>query len=208
MSHVVKFLGVMVDFKLNFKSHIQKVQKHLSSACGILYQIRKKIPLQAAKLIYFTIALPYLNYCNTVWSSCSPSNLQQLFTTQKKLIRLVTKSSRLEHTTPLFRQLNLLKLSNLNELNTALFVFKSLNGVIYSPIEFTERLAPQYNLRDTEHLTVPFTRSSQTKRFIHIRGANLWNNLPIQIRMSRTVNTFKNNLKKYFLSSYDENIVV
>ena len=129
MSYVVKFLGLMIDFKLNFKSHIHKIQNSLSKACGILYQIRKRIPLQAAKLIYMAIALPYLNYCNTVWSSCSPSNLQRLITTQKKLIRLIAKSRRLDHTTPLFHQLNLLKLLDLNQLNTLLFVFKSRIGI-------------------------------------------------------------------------------
>ena len=202
MSYFVKFLGVIIDMKLNFKLHINKIQNKLSSACGILYQIRNKIPLFAAKLIYLTIALPYLNYCNIIWSSTSPSNLQRLYVTQKKLIRLVAKSGRIDHTTPLFKRLRLLKLKDLNELNLSLFVFKSINGLIASPINFNVRLAAHYNFRSIDPLMVPFTRSTQTKRFPHIRGASLWNGLPMYIRSSRTIQTFKKKMKDMFINSY------
>ena len=205
MSYSVEFLGVMVDMKLNFRLHIDHIQNKLSKSCGILYQIRSRIPLYAAKLIYLTIALPYLNYCNIVWSSCPPSCLQRLNTTQKKLIRLVTKSGRLDHTTPLFHQLRLLKLNELNELNLSLFVYKSINNLISSPINFTQRLAAPYNLRNVQHLTVPFTRSSQTKRFPHVRGASLWNELPIHVRSARTIQTFKKNLKNKHIDAYRAN---
>ena len=191
--------------KLNFRKHINHIQNKLSKACGILYQIRSKIPLYAAKLIYLTIALPYLNYCNIVWSSCPPSFLQRLISTQKKLIRLITKSGRFDHTTPLFHQLRLLKVKELNNLNISLFLFKSLNHLINSPINFTERLAVPYNLRNVNHLDIPFTRSAQTKRFPHVRGADLWNKLPNQIRSARTVQTFKKNLKNKYIETYRAN---
>ena len=202
MSFSFKFLGVVIDMKLNFKMHINRIQSKLSKSCGILYQIRNKIPLYAAKLIYLTLALPYLNYCNIVWSTCPPSYLQRLITTQKKLIRLIAKSARLDHTSPLFHQLHLLKLNDLNATNLSIFVFKSINNLISSPIQFTERVAAPYNLRNVEHIAVPFTRSSQTKRFPHVRGANLWNELPIQLRSARTLQTFKKNLKNKYINTY------
>ena len=93
----------------------------------------------------------------------------------------------------------------MSEFNTALFVFKSIKGIIHSSIEFNEREATTYNLRETEHLIVPFTRSSQSKRFVYINGANVWNRLPADLRAPRTLYTFKRKLKVMYLNIYGEN---
>ena len=201
----VKFLGVLLDFKLNWKSHLQHIRNKLSRACGILYQIRNKITLKISIIIYNTLALPYINYCNIVWASCSSSHLQPLISIQKKIVRIISKSRRLEHSTPIFKQLKLLKLADINFLNAATFVYKSINRSICSPIHFSERTVRQYNLRQTEPLNVPFSRSSQSKRFIHIRGATIWNSLPLHVRSARTIVSFKKKIKYNFINSYNIN---
>ena len=203
-SYTLKFLGLQVDFKLNWKTHIFKVRNKLSQACGVMYQLRNKLTPTIARMIYMTLVLPYLNYCNVIWTSCSPSYLQPLVATQKKFIRIMTKSRRLAPTLPLFIRLKILKLKDLNELNTAIFVFKSLYGIIPSPIEYQERILEPYNLRNVNPLVVPFSRSSQTQRFVHSRGATLWNSLPIHLRSARTLLTFKRKLKQSYLDSYFE----
>ena len=83
-----------------------------------------------------------------------------------------------------------------------IFVFKSINNLILSPIEFESRVQGPYNLRNQEPLNVPFARSNQSVRFISVRGAAHWNRLPDDIRNARTVITFKKRLKKYFISEY------
>ena len=207
-STTFKFLGVVLDFKLNWKAHIQRIQSKLSSACGIMYRLRNKVPRSVARLLYFSIAYAYLNYCNSIWSSCSTSVIQQLFVTQKKLIRFMMKKRRLEPSTPLFKRLRILKLPEIIKLNTAIFVFKSVNNLIPSPINYEFRVQRHYNLRRGTQLNIPFARSKQTQRFLHIRGAHLWNELPQELRENRTLISFKLNLKKYFLLSYDQWVVL
>ena len=115
------------------------------------------------------------------------------------------KKRRWEPSTPLFKQLNLLKLSDINNLNTATFVFKAINRFIPSPIDFMPRQAGPYNLRRHQPLIVPLANSKQTQRFLRIRGSQLWNELSPHIRQSRTVESFKNKLKKFYLSQYTLN---
>ena len=198
-----KFLEVLLDFKLNWKSHLQSVQSKLSSACGILYKVRNSINQKVARMIYYGIAHPYLNYCNLVWSSCYPSNLQPLQTIQKKLIRLILKRNRWAPSDPLFKQLRILKLSDMNKLITATFVYKSINNYISSPINYQFRFVNQYNLRNQNTMHVPFHRSRQTELFVHIRGARLWNEIPQSIRNKTSVFSFKRNLKIYYLDAYE-----
>ena len=189
----------MLDFKLNWKSHIHKIKTKISQACGVLYQLRNKITIEIAKIIYSTLILPYFNSCNVIWASCAKSHLQPLIATQNKIARIMTKSRRTVPTSPLFLRLKILKLCDIINLNTALFVFKSVSGLISSPIQFEQRLVGPYNLRNVNTLVVPFSPSSQSQRFIHVRGTKLWNSLPLNVRSVRTVITFKYHLKTIYL---------
>ena len=197
-----KFLGIILDFKLNWISHIKRVQSKVNSACGILFQIRNKLTRQVARMVYMALAYPYLNYCNVLWASSHNSHLHSLFITQKKLIRRIMKKHRTEPSTPLFKKLNILKLKDVNNLNAGIFVFKSLHNLIPSPINYEYRLHGPYNLRTNNQLNIPFGRSNQYQRFIEIRGAKLWNDLPIETRSARTIFTFKKKLKFYYLNTY------
>ena len=157
---------------------------------------------QVAKTIYYGIAHPYLNYCNIVWSSAYPTTTQSLISIQKRLIRLVMKVNRRTHSTPFFNQLRVLKLMDLNKFNTAIFVYKSINNLIESPINFQYRIIERYNLRNQNNIQVPVYLSRQTELFVHVRGARLWSELPIEIRNKPNINSFIYCLKQFFLNSY------
>ena len=205
-NHMVKFLGVFIDAKLTWNFHIFSIQKKLSRASGVLYTLRNKIPRYIARTIYFCIAYPYLTYCNIVWGSCYQTNLKKIITGQKRLIRIIMKCNRTTHSDPLFKKLKLLKLNDIIKMNTALFVFKTINNLIYSPIPFTFRNVPHYRLRGNHvNLEVPYVRLRHSQLFVHVRGANLWNSIPQNLHHSPTVISFKRNLKNHYLNSYDVN---
>ena len=199
---IFKFLGVLLDFKLNWKAHICSISSKLSSACGILFRTRNMITRNIAKTIYYGIAHPYLTYCNIVWGSCYPSNLQRLVTIQKKLIRLIIRCNRRTPTTLLFKQLKILKLRDITNLSTSIFVFKAVNYLIDSPITFLNRNDVRYNLRNQHNIDIPVHRSRQAELFIHVRGARLWNGIPLAIRNRLNVYSFKHHLKMHYLNLY------
>ena len=89
------------------------------------------------------------------------------------------------------------------KLNTLIFVYKSINNIISSPINFTNRIDVVYNLRARPQLEIPNHRSQQSQRFIHINGAKLWNEIPDALKNCRTVHSFKLNLKKLYINSYN-----
>ena len=190
-NYFFKFLGLYLDMKLTWSYHLNRIRSKISSAIGVLFRLRNKLTCSVSRIIYLSLCLPYLQYCNTLWSSCSSSKLQFIFTAQKKIVRLILRKNRHHPSSPLFKRLNLLKLKELNEFNAVLLVYKSLNELIVSPVSFINQILGPYNLRRREPLVVPFSRSNQSQRFIAIRGANLWNELPLDIRSCLTVNSFK-----------------
>ena len=199
-----KLLGVVIDSKLTWDNHIKMIQSKLSRACGILYTLRNKITRFIARLLYLNIAFPYLIYGNIIWSSCYHSKILKLISCQKRLIRIIMKKERTAHSDPLFKKLNLLKIEEINKYCTALYVYKAINNHTYSPILFRFRNIPQYALRNNNdnYLEVPFVRLRHSQLFIHVNGPGLWNNIPINLRLLRNLNSFKRNLKKYYLDAY------
>ena len=199
----MKFLGITIDFKLNWKSHIYKIQKKLSSACGVLYILRNKITLNIARTLYFSLVYPYLTYGNIIWASTFSTNMKGLRVTQKKIVRIMLRKRRFEPSTPLFARLKLLKLDDINKLNAFSFLFKSINQIISSPIRFQARFVGPYHLRNPQPLQVPNHGSNQSKYFIHVRGSKLWNSLPNEIRSTaNNFLTFKRKIKHLFMSEY------
>ena len=201
-SYVFKFLGLNIDLKLNWKKHIQTIQSKISSACGVMYQLRNKLPLSVKRILYFSICYPYFNYCNVIWTSCHATTLSQLFITQKRIIRTILGKRHTEASSPLFKQLKILKLNEINKLNIASFVYKSINGLINSPIPYLPHVIVPYNLRREPTLHIPLVTSDQSQRFVHYRGVKTWNDIDQNIRNSQTLSSFKRKLKSYFISCY------
>ena len=52
--------------------------------------------------LYHTFIFPYLIYCVEVWGSACKTNLTPITLLQKKIVRILSFSDRLEHTEPLF----------------------------------------------------------------------------------------------------------
>ena len=112
------------------------------------------------------------------------------------------KKNRTVHSSPLFKQLKIVKLNDLCNLSTCVFVYKSLNNLLHSPIQFVFRNLVGYNLRNPPELLIPFNASRQSFMFIHNRGSTLWNELPQDIRNANTIYAFKSKLKKSYFDSY------
>ena len=84
-----KFLGVIIDDKLSWTPHIEKLTKKLNSICGRIYRIKNSLPSQLYKQIYHTLFESHLGYGITVWGGVSINKLSPLFLAQKKCVRIL-----------------------------------------------------------------------------------------------------------------------
>jgi hypothetical protein len=62
-----KFLGLIIDYTLTWKQHIEYLQKKISLACFPLRNIKDTISLDASKLIYFTNVHSVISYSIIFW---------------------------------------------------------------------------------------------------------------------------------------------
>jgi len=83
----LKYLGVLLDNKLNWKPHVRKVKTQLSRACGILSKL-------VLKVVYNSLIHPYLNYSILNWGRASNATIQLLIKLQNKAIRITNPTKR------------------------------------------------------------------------------------------------------------------
>ena len=84
----ISFLGVIIDEKLSWKNHVNYIHGKISSSIGMMYKLRTVLPKKTLFMLYNALVLPYLDYCNLIWSAAIESDLNRLAILQKKAIRL------------------------------------------------------------------------------------------------------------------------
>ena len=159
--------------------------------------------------LYFTLINPHLLYGNILWGSAYKSVLQKLVTQQKKAIRVITHSKYNEHTPPLFKRMNILKLDDMHEIELAKFTFKHREKSLPSPLLniFSENtLVHSYNTR--QHLNFHINKINVDvvfRSFIY-QGPCVWAKLPTEIKVSKTSKSLGSRLKRIKLDGYQRNI--
>ena len=115
---------------------------------------------------------------------------------EKKFIRVITKSSFLAHTEPLFKSTEILNLEKLHKFIVCPFIFKSLSSQ-----NTTFAVAPHsYTTRQQNNLQPKFQRLSVSQKSSTYKAPLMWNSLPTSLRNLRNFSKFKKELKSYLLS--------
>ena len=114
-SRKIKYLGLILDNKLNWKPHITELCKKLSRAVGMLYKIRSLCPTSVLKSLYFSLFHSHLSYGMVVWGTASLVDINKIKSLQKKAINAVSISEADTHasTCRKFYTLNILNINDL-----------------------------------------------------------------------------------------------
>ena len=84
-----RFLGVIIDQKLTWSKHIHAVRSRMNRYMGIMYKIKRHLPLGVRLQIYHSFVQSHLNFCSLVWGFAAKSHIELLFTKQKQGVRMV-----------------------------------------------------------------------------------------------------------------------
>ena len=84
-----KFLGVVIDNKLNWKEHVSLISGKISRSIGMIIKAKHNLNKDALMTLYNSFIYPYLSYCNQVWGCTYSRTLKKLFTLQKLSLRIM-----------------------------------------------------------------------------------------------------------------------
>lgn len=199
----IKFLGVIIDNKLTWKSHIKYVQSKVSKCIAIINKAKYILNYKSLHMLYCSLVLPHFIYCIEVWGNNYKTSLQPLYILQKRAIRNIFKAGYSDHTNILFLNSKLLKLPDLVKFYTGQLMYKARNNTLPVNIQklFTQREGGYY-LRGNDIFKQPTVRTVRKSMCVSVCGVKLWNTLGTHVKQCLNIQLFKTKLKDHFLSSY------
>lgn len=198
------FLGLIIDSHLTWKLHIAHVANKISKSIGILYKSSFYLFKSSLRVLYFSLVYPYLQYCTAVWASTYPTNLRRVQILQKRALRVLNKSNFNEHTSPIFKKFNTLKLVDIYFLQVGQFMYSYNNQLLPQNFNhmFLNNQTHNYNTRICNHFKIPFCRTKTRQFSIIYQGPKYFNSLSSDIRDAPSSNLFKLRLKYFIISLY------
>ena len=188
------FLGITIDECLDWKIHIQNVVLKISRSIGILSKLKYILPKNVLLLLYNSLVLPHLTYCNIVWGNSYFSHLNKIRVLQKRAIRIITHSEYNSPSSPLFLKMKILPIQELITMNTLIFMYNFHTGhlpFLFKTLFVSNSCIHSYSTRQRSLLHKPPVRSTHALNSFQNVGISKWNNLSENIRSSTTLSRFK-----------------
>ena len=200
------FLGIMIDENLSWKNHEHVISKKISKTIGILNSLKSILPMHILLNIYNALILPYLSYGAILWEK----RANRLLALQKKAIRAITNSKYNAHTEPLFKNLKILKCSDLCALQCYKFCFKLENKLlpayfINSGIFKKNITIHNYSTNRRDNYYVPRVKHVFSELAIRYKIPVFFNSMDNTIRnkiYSHSIDSYKKYVKSKILDSY------
>ena len=149
------------------------------------------------KSVYYALISSKIEYGMEIWGGAYYTTLKPIITLQKCFIRLVSNKTRLQHTEPLFKDLNILPFRNL-------YIFKVLNIFFCKSGEDRQNFGLRgraRTLRRCADVSVPKPNLTAYKHFFSFLAPKFFNNLPEEIKLCNNKKTYSKLVKNILLSN-------
>ena len=133
-SDCIKYLGVLINSKLNWKQHFQYVNTKISKGIGILAKMRHYVSTDVLKQLYHTFITPHIRYGIINWGSASKCATNTLNNSLKGAVKIMNLADYRSESKPLFSKLSQLNFDKIHDLEVAKFMYAVNNNNITSTI--------------------------------------------------------------------------
>ena len=195
-----KDIGVIIDERLTFKSHMtQKVNK-ANCIMGIIRRTFDHLDKDTFLLAYKALVRPHLEYGNAIWHPYKKTDIILVENVQRRATKLLPGMSKLSYEERL-KTLGLPTLQYRRLRGDMIETFKILHNK-YDQQVTQDFLPIRDQSQSTEtrghHLRInhQYSRLKLRQNSFCLRIAKLWNDLPEQVVTSQSVRSFEKRLDK------------
>ena len=203
MNETTKFLGMIVDDKLTWEPHINKVASKLRSINFYLAQVKHILPEKLKVNLYNALFKPHIEYCLNIYGHANISKLTKI---QKRAIRLTFNSKYNAHAEPLFKKAKTLKIKDLYKLNALTFMRKIADQqapiVINDMYTYFVEKNRKYHVFGEDMPSTSFFNQFPNHSFPKLWNIEMNSNNPPEFKS--LVKSFKLQIKNQILDSYYE----
>ena len=202
LEHVTSILdlGIVVDEKLSFDSHISGKVCKAFQMLGVINRNFKMLCKDTFILLYKSLVRTSLEYGHSIWNPSRVSYISDIEKVQKRATKMVHTCKHLSYVERLkFLQLPTLKFRRIR--GDMIEAYKILND------KYDARVVPTLSMNTSTRtrgnslkLKVERCKYNLRKFSFTPRVVNIWNSLPDSIVTSESVNMFKNELDKFWIN--------
>ena len=183
-----------------------EIKAKCKSAWWQLFQIskiKKYLTTEQLKTVTVSLVLSKLDQNNSLLHDLPDYLLRKLQRIQNSAARLVCSAGRQMDATPLLVSLHWLPVKQRIKFKILLLVYKSLNGI--GPLYLSELLSNYSNSEQRQclrscrldDLNIPRSNNKFGDRSFFVCAPKLWNTLPVEVKNSPSVQSFKKVLKTF-----------
>ena len=201
----MKYLGVVIDDTLNWHEHISTITKKFNIINARLRKLRNTTPLELRVKLYNSICTPVLDYASTVWGSFAQNVTNKIQRMEHIAARTLSGNYDFINVrgSTLMTQLNMSSFQNRYKYFLSLLTYKAIHGLVPDHIanniifsyEVSQRHLRSFN---NMHLYKPKPTCELFKKSFAFAGPSQWNILPLQLKESSSVGTFKHLYKTIY----------
>ncbi|KAK7093897.1 hypothetical protein V1264_007580 [Littorina saxatilis] len=163
-------------------------------------QIRHLLSLDATKTLVSAFILSRLDYCNSLLVGLPDAKLDRLQRIMNNAARLVLRKRKRDHVTPLLMTLHWLPIKACITYKIATLCYHSLHDDS-APSYLSSLLKPHVPTRNLR--SVPCIKLNAFGKCAFIYTApSIWNSLPMSVRLSTSLLSFKSSLKTHLFRQY------
>ena len=124
--YIFQLVHNMVEHNMNLATLLLLHLMHISFrfTVGVMNRLKRYLPLSAMKLLYDSLILSHLQFGITNWGF----EWDRISKLHKRALRIMTNSRYNAHTEPLFKQLHLLKVKDIFEIQCLKFWYRYVNN--------------------------------------------------------------------------------
>ena len=206
----LKDLGVHLSSDLKFSLQIQKVVSSASQMVGWGLRTFRGRSSYLLLTIFKSLVQPHLDYCSQLWSPTSQGDINKIESVQRSLVsRILDSRLRGLNYWDKLKTLHLYSQERRRERYMVIFLWKITQGMVsgYS-IPFTSKYSRtgRKAVPAVVNLTAPAAVRNARTGSLAVKGAQLFNLLPLQLRNSDhgDILMFKNHLDIFLSDIPDE----
>ncbi|KAG8311282.1 hypothetical protein J6590_108592 [Homalodisca vitripennis] len=165
-----KYLGIVIDENLTWRTHIDQLCKKLSSGTYVIRRTKQTSGIKTSKIAYFALFESHLRYGLAIWGGTTSSNLERVLIQQKRAIRSLAGLNYQDSCRESFKELKILTVIALYIREIILYAVKTNQD--------RHRDLHQHNTRNAIDFSLPTHHLSLYERKPSYRGALFYNNMP------------------------------
>ena len=197
-----KYLGVLLDSKLNFNKHIEMICKKANSVLALLKRNLYHCNSQVRSQAYTLYVRPILEYASTVWAPYTRCNIDKVESVQRRAARFVV--SNYDYTssvTGILNDLNWCSLDERRKINRLVMFYKILQGSVM--LNLPHEISPLVSVTRGHDMRyqIPFSRINVHKFSFFPATVKQWNSLPELVVKLESIGRFRSSVTNYLTNS-------